>query len=51
MFLFLISSMVLNFLDQLQILRVVSDRIIRTFNRSAGTLAATPDISTTFDRV
>ena len=35
--LFLISSMVLGFLNQLQILLVVSDTIARAFNRSGAT--------------
>ena len=35
--LFLISSMVLGFLNQLQILLVVSDTITRAFNRSGDT--------------
>ena len=35
--LFLISSMVLGFLNQLQILLVVSDTITRVFNRSGDT--------------
>ena len=47
---FLISSMVLGFLDQLY-LTVVSDRITRTFIRSGATRAVTLDISKAFDRV
>ena len=50
--LFLISSMVLGLLDQLQIpLTVVSDRIAGAFNRSGATRAVALDISKAFDRV
>ena len=50
--LFLISSMVLGLLDQLQIpLKVVSDRIAGAFNRSGATRAVALDITKAFDRV
>ena len=48
---FLISSMVLGLLDQLDLLTVVSDRIARAFNRSGATRAVALDISKAFDRV
>ena len=48
---FLISSMVLGLLDQLQIFSVVSDRIARAFNRSGATPAVALDISKAFGRV
>ena len=42
---FLISNMVLDLLDQLQIfLTVASDRIARAFNKSAATQVVTLDI-------
>ena len=48
----LISSMVLGILDQLQnLLTIVSNRIVRAFNRSMATQAVAPDISKAFDRV
>ena len=43
--------MVLDFLDQLQIFSVVSDRIARASNRSRATRAVALDISMAFDRV
>ena len=49
--LFLISSMILRLLDQLQMFWVVSDRIARDFNKSRATRAAALDISKAFDRV
>ena len=50
--LFLISSMVLGLLDQLQVvLTVVSDRTARAFNNSRATQAVALDISKAFDRV
>ena len=48
---FLIYSMVLGLLDQLQIFSVVSDRIARTLNRSGTTRAVALDISKAFHRV
>ena len=48
---FLISSMALSHLDQLQIFSVVSDTIVRAFNRSEATQALALDISKAFDRV
>ena len=48
---FLISSMVLDLLNQLQILTVVSDRIASAFNRSGPAQAVALDISNAFDRV
>ena len=48
---FLIFSMVLGLLDQLQIFSVVSDRIARAFNRSGATREVALDISKAFDRV
>ena len=48
---FLISSMVLDLLNQLLILTVVSDRIASAFNRSGPAQAVALDISKTFDRV
>ena len=47
---FLISSMVLDLLNQLQILTVVSDRIASAFNRSGPAQAVALDISKAFDR-
>ena len=41
---FLISSMVLGLLNQLQIFSVVCDRIARVFNRSGATPAVALDI-------
>ena len=49
--LFLIPSMVLGLLDQLQISSLLSDRIARVFNRSGTTRAVSLDISKAFDRV
>ena len=43
--------MVLGFLYQLQIFLVVSDRIVRVFNRSGATQAVALDISKAFNRV
>ena len=48
---FLIFSMVLGLLDQLQIFSVVSDRIARAFNRSGATREVALDVSKAFDRV
>ena len=50
---FLIPSMVLGLLDQLQIFSqlVASDRIAMTFDRSRATRAVALDISKAFDRV
>ena len=48
---FLISSIALGLLDQLQIFRQLSDRIARAFNRSGATRAVACDISKAFDRV
>ena len=48
---FLIYSMVLGLLDQLQIFSVVSDRISRAFNKSGATRAVALDISKPFDSV
>ena len=48
---FLISSIVLVLLDQLQIFSLVSVRIARTFNRSGATRAVALDLSKAFDRV
>ena len=45
---FLISSMVLDFLD---ILTVVYDRVARAFNRPGATRAVALDIFKAFDRV
>ena len=48
---FLISSMVLGLLDQLQIfLQFLFDRITKAFNRSGTTRAVALDISKAFDR-
>ena len=47
---FLISSMVLDLLDQLQIFRSSSDGIARTFNRSEVIRAVACDTSKAFDR-
>ena len=49
MFFFLISSMFLSLLDQLQI--IISDRIARAFNRCGATRAVALDISKAFERV
>ena len=48
---FLISSLVIGLLDQLQIFLVVSDRIVRAFNRFGATRDVALDISNAFDRV
>ena len=49
---FLISSMVLGFLDQLQVFSVfLSDRIAGAFNRSGAPRAVALDISQAFDKV
>ena len=48
---FLIFSMVLGLLGQLQIFSVLSDRISRACNRSGATQAVALDISKAFDRV
>ena len=51
---FLISSMVLGLLDQLQVflqLSVVPDRIARAFSRPGATRAVALDISKAFNRV
>ena len=49
---FLISSMVLGLLDQLQtVVTAVSDRIARAFNKSGATRAVALDISKAFNRV
>ena len=48
---FLISSMVLGLLNQLQIFSVISDRTARVFNRFGATQAVALDISKAFDRV
>ena len=48
---FLISSMILGLLNQLQIFSVISDRTARVFNRSGATQAVALDISKAFDRV
>ena len=46
-----ISSMVLDLLDQLQIFSVTFDRIARAFNRSGATRTLALHISKAFDRV
>ena len=48
---FLISSLVIGLPDQLQIFLVVSDRIVRAFNRFGATRDVALDISNAFDRV
>ena len=48
---FLISSLVIGLLDQLQIFLVVSDRIVRAFNRFGATRDVALDMSNAFDRV
>ena len=48
---FLISSMVLGFLDQLPTFSVVSARIARAFNRSGATRAVALNIPKAFDRI
>ena len=48
---FLISSMVLGLLDQLQIFSVVSDRTARASHRSEATRAVAFDISKALDRI
>ena len=49
--LFLIFSMVLDLLNQLLILTVVTDRIAKAFNRSGATRAVALDLSKAFYRV